>query len=316
MNKLVCIMFALLIGVSTALADVEIRTWDDLQNMQNDLEVSYVLMNSLTSDTEGYSNYSTGSGFSPIGSYGNEFVGGFDGQGYVIDGLYINRPALDSVGLFGYTDRNYSLPKSSISNVGLLNVDIIGGYRTGGLAGRSASNISKCFVTGTVTGEASNSLAAGLAAQSHGVVENCFAQAYVSAVYSVAGLIEFNNGTINACYSTGEVSGGANYFGGLVAEPAGHGGGVLSSSFWDVDTSGTILGAGTGKTTVEMKTLSTYTDIGTEGLSTPWDFDDVWVIDSAQEYPSFQNTVPEPAAIGLLGLGGLLTLLISRLRRR
>jgi hypothetical protein len=53
----------------------------------------------------------------------------------------------------------------------------------------------------------------------------------------------------------------------------------VAASFWDVNTSGqtTSAGGGTGKTTAEMKTLSTFTSAG-------WDFTSVWVLPLGQ-YP-------------------------------
>jgi hypothetical protein len=50
--------------------------------------------------------------------------------------------------------------------------------------------------------------------------------------------------------------------------------GVVTHSFWDVETSGQTTSAdGTGKTTSEMKTQATFTDAG-------WNFDDIWAIAS------------------------------------
>jgi len=64
--------------------------------------------------------------------------------------------------------------------------------------------------------------------------------------------------------------------------------GTVTASFWDIDTSGQATSAGgTGKTTVQMQTQSTFTDAG-------WDFvgetangtDDIWrmCVDGV-EYP-------------------------------
>ena len=40
-------------------------------------------------------------------------------------------------------------------------------------------------------------------------------------------------------------------------------------------------GKGTGKSTAQMKTLATFTDTATTGLSTSWDFDTIWQIDTS-----------------------------------
>ncbi len=89
-------------------------------------------------------------------------------------------------------------------------------------------------------------------------------------------------GTITNSYATGLVT-GDNYFGGL----SGYNSGVIEFSFWDTQTSGmTTSVGGTGKTTAQMQTRSTFTDAG-------WDFvgedvngtDDIWDICEGTNYP-------------------------------
>ena len=66
--------------------------------------------------------------------------------------------------------------------------------------------------------------------------------------------------------------------GGLVGTRTGS---TITDSFYDATTSGqSDTGKGTGKTTAEMKTLATFTDTATTGLSTSWDFDTIWNIDN------------------------------------
>jgi hypothetical protein len=82
------------------------------------------------------------------------FTGSFDGSGHVIEGITVNTPNADDVGMFGAVGNG-----GTIRNLGLLNVDINGRNNTGGVAGRITaagagivSTIENCFVTGTVTG--------------------------------------------------------------------------------------------------------------------------------------------------------------------
>ena len=86
----------------------------------------------------------------------------------------------------------------------------------------------------------------------------------------------YNSSSISNCYSTGAVSGSSSV-GGLV----GTNHGSVVSSFWDVNTSGRMTSAGgTGKTTAEMKTLTTFTSAG-------WDFtpkDGDWIMPN-NDYP-------------------------------
>jgi len=101
----------------------------------------------------------------------------------------------------------------------------------------------------------------------------------------VGGLVGNNdNTTINNSYSTGYVDG--NPAGGLVGFSNNS---FVNNSFWDMDTFGqTTSVGGTGKTTNEMQTISTYTDLG-------WDFirelengiNNYWIILS-----SFNNGYP------------------------
>ncbi len=61
-------------------------------------------------------------GFNPIGNLSNKFNGTFDGLGFTISNLYINRPSQDYIGLFGYTNN------ATIKNIGLKDVNITGRY--------------------------------------------------------------------------------------------------------------------------------------------------------------------------------------------
>jgi len=67
----------------------------------------------------------------------------------------------------------------------------------------------------------------------------------------------------------------------------GHGYRGVTFSFWDIETSGQSTSAGgTGKTTAQMQTMSTFTDAG-------WDFvgetangtEDIWTICERVDYP-------------------------------
>ena len=91
-------------------------------------------------------------------------------------------------------------------------------------------------------------------------------------------------GTITNCYSTGLITGDV-YAGGLCGTNDANS--TTNYCFWDVETSDTAVGIGynlssssgvTGKTTVEMKTPSTFFDAG-------WDLVTVWNIEQGQTYP-------------------------------
>ena len=105
------------------------------------------------------SGYRSNGGWTPIGvpmgtSY-NSFDGIFDGNGYVVSNLYINRPAGGYQGLFGVS------VNGTFKNIALENVDITESAYSGGLLGvagyqvgvSSNVTISNSYVTGTVTAQ-------------------------------------------------------------------------------------------------------------------------------------------------------------------
>jgi len=143
-----------------------------------------------------------------------------------------------------------------------------GAYRLGGLCGYNIDGaIDGCYATGSVSGGHSVEDAGGLCGYNwHGTISDCYSTGSVRTEHGryMGGLCgRFNFGEISRCYSTGSVSGGASYQGGLVGHLQA---GTISNSFWDTQTSGRSTSAGgTGKTTAQMRTQSTFTDAG-------WDF--------------------------------------------
>jgi filamentous hemagglutinin family protein len=111
--------------------------------------VNFVLANDI--DASGTAKWNAGdpagTGFVPIGD-SFTFLGTLDGQGHVIDGLFINRPTINQVGLFS------SAVSADVSNLGLTNVNITGEDEVGALAGSfGTGTVTHVFSTGTVNGE-------------------------------------------------------------------------------------------------------------------------------------------------------------------
>jgi hypothetical protein len=139
-------------------------------------------------------------------------------------------------------------------------------YYVGGLIGYNSGTVTYCYEQGSVTRQGvGGSLldAGGLVGYNDANITSCYARGAVSGSSYVGGLVGYNYGsTTNGCYSTGSVSGGTNV-GGLVGY---NNSGSITNCFWDTETSGQPTSAGgTGKTTAEMKTESTFTSAG-------WDF--------------------------------------------
>lgn len=158
-------------------------------------------------------------GFSPIGNVTNAFEGYFNGDGYVIDGLTINRSTTLYIGLFGYVN------DVTIENLGLTNLNILGEKYVGGLAGSSSNVIfNNCYTEGQVRGTSryvgglvgahSNSGSPG-----NGELTNCYSTCNVTGGHDeVGGLVGWNcyNALIKNCYATGNVYSSGEKVGGLV----------------------------------------------------------------------------------------------------
>ena len=167
--------------------------------------------------------------------------------------------------------------------------NVHGGATVGGLVGSTDSvSLTSCYATGAVSGHG-NQLG-GLAGMNtpQGVITSCYATGSVTGTgYYSGGLVGINYNLITNCYATGAVSGYYNS-GGLIGRNSG---GTTTACFWDTQTalpvttgvgSGTFTGV-TGKTSAEMKTLSTFTPAGWDFSHADGDISD-WVMSEA-EYP-------------------------------
>ena len=247
---------------------------DTLNNLywitQNSGEWDAYYIQTANIDASSSSSWDSNAGFTPIGNSGTRFTGSYDGAGYTIDSLFINRSITNDIGLFGHigVDANSA---TTIQNLGLTNVSITGKDQVGALVGfkrQGMLTVSNCYSTGSVTG--TNSIAGGLVGQLRdgGAISNCYSTCTVNGDDGVGGLVgslRNNSSNVVNCYSTGSVNGN-NDVGGLVGFLNNS---SVSNSFWDTQTSGTSIGIGagnstgaTGKTTAEMKTASTFTNAG------------------------------------------------------
>jgi hypothetical protein len=187
----------------------------------------------------GGAGHNGGAGWNPIGNASNQFSGNFNGAGFKITGLWINRSSTDYVGLFGYIDG------ANISNLGIeiATAGINGQSCVGGLAGWCEKcTIIKCYITGTISG---SSNVGGLIGHSDGnifigsTITDCYTTSNVSCTSaSAGGLVGSSHiGSIINCYTMGNISGNPNIreIGGLV----GH---IIGSNISNCYTTGNVIG--------------------------------------------------------------------------
>lgn len=124
-----------------------VENLQQLQAMNTKLDGNYALRNSIDANYTDDSKYNNGKGFASIGSSTAAFTGNFDGLGYDIFDLNINRSDENNVGLFGYADgaiiRNFTLNSGSIA--GKDNTGAVVGYANN-------SKISNIINTANVSG--------------------------------------------------------------------------------------------------------------------------------------------------------------------
>lgn len=176
----------------------------DLQNMNLDLTAYYELANDIdASETSGWNG---GAGFVPIGDSSMPFLGQFDGKGYTITGLTIDRAAEMFVGLFGLVVAVESA--LTIKDVTISGASITGDSYTGAIAGLIQGDItvSGCAVSGTIS--AGDSCGGIVGDASWGAISDCASTCTVGGDYYVAGIV--GNAyycTINRCLATGTLTG-------------------------------------------------------------------------------------------------------------
>ncbi len=171
-------------------------------------------------------NYNSGMGFAPIGTASAPFKGCYDGQGYTVKGLFINRETSDNVGLFGsaYSDGKNSTYIKNV-HVELLDSDgnkktsngIVGNKNVGGLVG-SADHIivENCSVVdGMVVGK--NDVGGLIGTSKESTVRKSFTESDVNAfgtegnvcaggiIGSIDQGLDSSNGEISGCFATGSI---------------------------------------------------------------------------------------------------------------
>jgi|GEM_PF-2752693 len=219
-----------------------------------------------------------------------------------------------------------------------------GREQVGGLVGQNlhGAALSDCYSTSAVIGD--SSVGGLVGANDAGTVTACYSAGGVKGRGRVGGLVGWNDeGAVTASYASGSVHGewhvgglaGENHAGNVsdsysVAIVTGQervGGlvgwnddGVVSNSFWDLQISGAAESSGgTGKTTAQMQSILTFTN-----LDEPWDIvavdfgianvDHIWNIVDGQVYP-FLSWEDPPVSLHNLTIsattGGVVTATID-----
>ncbi|MBR7637056.1 YDG domain-containing protein [Janthinobacterium lividum] len=214
-------------------------------------------------DASGTTNWNDGQGFVPIAGSGSGFSGVFDGAGFTLSNLKIDRSLASgsAAGLFGTvqggTLRNLTLSGGSVTgtaNVGALAGEVVSGNidgvnssmavsgqrNVGGLVGSNGGAITLSASSGAVTGinvDGGGAIGglAGLNASGASITTSYATGVVTGAREMIGGLVGNNQGALSQSYATGNVT-GARSIGGLV--------GLNGGSIDDAYASGAVGRAG------------------------------------------------------------------------
>lgn len=147
--------------------------------------------------------------WTPIGTEGNLFWGGFDGDGHTITGMTITGKENSYVGLFGEC-RNFTAASSYIKSVTVKGANISGKSFVGAIAGAGA-NISDCYsIENTIY---ASRCVGGVCGSLIGKISGCYNSSSVSGISTAGGIMgsasyegNVGNGVVQYCYNIGTVT--------------------------------------------------------------------------------------------------------------
>lgn len=346
-------------GAGTAGDPYIITDINELNEIRDYLTAYFELGNNIdASETSGWNG---GAGWIPV----DDFSGQFDGKGYTINGLFINRPTELYVAFFGRNSGGAGAP--TFKNTILTNIDFTGlnqvagfcargdeGYTAtdcgveGSITAKTVNNtcggfaatlavlngdidIDRCYFNGDITVEAGGGLIGGFAGNIQNKfsdvtilpsVDKCYAKGTITVSDGVVGgflgrgdsSVDGGNYTIADCYAQVDISGtGLSRCAGFIGAAShtvirlnrcwaegtlatatttggfstGDGDAVASDCFWDTTVSSEASSSeGTGKTTAQMQTQSTFTN---------YNFTSTWTMgtDRYLNYPVLQWEITE-----------------------
>lgn len=262
-------------------ADYVITSCQDLQDIQLDAAGNYSLASDI--DCSDTLNWNAGAGFSPI----ENFTGLLNGNGHVIDKLFINRASQQIIGLIAFNPSYAAYLAAVISDIGLTNLNYTCGEYCGGFAGYQGSTLIRCFSTGSITGTFS-AYAGGLAGVNIGNISDCWTAVNITGYNKKSGLSAYNGGSISNVYSLSYCYGDGGYGerGGICSIESG--GSMYGKSFWNSDLFSATSNQKCASASLGVNEFSMNTSqMQTQSTYSGWDFTGTWQICTRANPQSF-----------------------------
>ncbi|WP_162224676.1 GLUG motif-containing protein [Halorussus amylolyticus] len=238
---------------------------DEVDSRSTALDSDYELTGNI--DANGTSDWNGGAGFDPIGGDDATFTGSFEGDGYTVSNLTVNRSDEDESGLFGHVGYGGTVTNLTVGG------EVTGASAVGIVAGVNGGTVSRTTSNGSVDG---STAVGGVVGQNDAVISNVSSDASASGDDRIGGLAGNNTDTggetvIRDSFAVGEVTAETDG-GGLVGENEG----AVTEAYWDTEASGVSEAVGTGDGSVDARGLTTEEMQGLNG----WFFmDDLFVLD-------------------------------------
>ncbi|MFW5962679.1 MAG: prepilin-type N-terminal cleavage/methylation domain-containing protein [bacterium] len=265
-------------GSGTSNDPYKICNLEGLNLIRDDLTAHYI----LTADIDATNTRTLSNGWNPIGDLDEiswSFTGVLDGQGHIIDNLY-----MDYVGKYSYGVGFFSAIQGGgiVKNLGFTNLEIRAEDTSGLFAFVFNGIIENVFAVGTMYNSSADSTLdsiGGLIGDAEDViVRNSYVDVDISAPNytnsKLGGLIGWQRSSTGSTsifennYVLGKIN--ASTGGGLMGKDQSSS--LINNSFWNTDTTGKLTSdGGIGFNTEEMQEKNIYTS---------WDFEDTWSIDS------------------------------------
>ena len=261
--------------------------------------VFYVQMNDIDAINSRF--WDSGKGFKPIGNYPNHFSGHYNGNGYSIKNLTIDRPSENYVGFFGYLASDQCCATSAnIKSIQLINISVKGNNYVGGVAGSVNSytgrraTLEKIKVDGSIVGSGFVGSIAG--ELNDAIVRNSYSTAKVEGQDKVGGIIGSSAGSnVDFIYAGGEVKGGSTATGGFFGQARST---SQHATYFDIQRTqqSEDKGYAIGKTSNELRSLATMINDGWDfvvetqnGDSNYWDMDLSGKVKEGYPFLSFER---------------------------
>ena len=210
-------MIKLVSGSGTSVDPFILTTLDDLELIGTagySLGAYYKLGSDIDASGTQDPEYNEGAGWLPIPGL---FKGNFNGDGYAISGLYINRPTTNNVGFMEHLRDNGIVRNLTISGT------IIGQDTVGGITGYAwDGNISNCNINMNITGR---NQVGGFCGDSYPAlnITSCSFNGNIIANSYVGGIIGnfrswSGHGSLSLCSAQGSITATSSYVGGMIGK--------------------------------------------------------------------------------------------------